>query len=379
MSLAIIDAREWQNMFDLRTGQKTEADGPLIRMAKTTLAGHAYPGDMDPQSNAWVTDTALELIGSYKPQFAFLAYAQYFFTNRYEPMTGAQRSEMLAGLFKEVDRFVKESGFTPVIVGNGDMIPIQDTMDLSRLDGLAVSTHWSARYVGLYAPSERDWEYIHKIDHLERIVTKQEFLELFEGTPADLERLADYLLVAKEGYTFKTAGTTLRRALMITGHSFSIPVSTSLGRATHITEIRALIEKRLPETKVALIMVEGVGPKTLPWTYEPCDNSKDWFYYEPSDSQYLTLTTGTHQMFGNPTGSRYWTDYNETKEYPFSGFFREIPENTIGGRFKGRSIAVGNRSMFMHMAVGADVSIECFARNLYNQGCMAVIHRQDKI
>lgn len=38
----------------------------------------------------------------------------------------------------------------------------------------------------------------------------------------------------------------------------------------------------------------------------------------------------------------------------------------------------GNKSMFMHMVVGADICVECFARNLYNQGTMAVIHRQDK-
>jgi hypothetical protein len=34
--------------------------------------------------------------------------------------------------------------------------------------------------------------------------------------------------------------------------------------------------------------------------------------------------------------------------------------------------------MFMHVVVGADISLECFARNLYNQGTTAVIHRQDK-
>jgi len=31
--------------------------------------------------------------------------------------------------------------------------------------------------------------------------------------------------------------------------------------------------------------------------------------------------------------------------------------------------------MFIHMIFGADVSIECFARNLYNQGCLGVIHK----
>jgi hypothetical protein len=55
-----------------------------------------------------------------------------------------------------------------------------------------------------------------------------------------------------------------------------------------------------------------------------------------------------------------------------------VPGHTLGLNFPGKSIAVGNRSMFMHMAFGVDISIECFARNLFNQGCMAVVHRDDK-
>jgi hypothetical protein len=34
--------------------------------------------------------------------------------------------------------------------------------------------------------------------------------------------------------------------------------------------------------------------------------------------------------------------------------------------------------MFMHMVTGADISIECFSRNMFNQGTMAVIHRDNK-
>lgn len=52
-----------------------------------------------------------------------------------------------------------------------------------------------------------------------------------------------------------------------------------------------------------------------------------------------------------------------------------MPADTIGECFHGKSIAVGNRSMFMHTAFGTDISVECFARNLFNQGVMAVIHR----
>lgn len=59
--------------------------------------------------------------------------------------------------------------------------------------------------------------------------------------------------------------------------------------------------------------------------------------------------------------------------FPFSGHFREIPPHTLGADFEGPSLAVGNRSMFTHMVFGADISVECFARNLFNQGCIAVL------
>jgi hypothetical protein len=65
-------------------------------------------------------------------------------------------------------------------------------------------------------------------------------------------------------------------------------------------------------------------------------------------------------------------------DYPLSGDFTSIQEGTIGEAFDGRSVAVGNRSMYIHMVAAADISPECFARNLYNQGTMAVLHRQGK-
>jgi hypothetical protein len=280
MSLAIIDAREWQKVFDLRTGHEAETDSPMIRMAKSILAVHAYPGDTNPQSNAWITDTALEVIEKYQPQFAFLAYSQFYFTDRHEPITDSQRGEMLYILFKQVNRFIEHSGFMPIIIGNGDLIPVRDTMDLSRLDGLAFGS--GDRYAGLYRPSGRDWDYIKTLKHMERIVPKQEFLELFGGTKADSERLPDYMLVASEGYTWKKGG---RKVFRIPANTFSVPVHTTLGKPADITDIRGLIEKHLPKTEIALIMIEGIGPRDFPKSFELCNNSRDWFYYETADTQ----------------------------------------------------------------------------------------------
>lgn len=44
-------------------------------------------------------------------------------------------------------------------------------------------------------------------------------------------------------------------------------------------------------------------------------------------------------------------------------------------RLKGKSVAVGSRSILthVHVAAGTDIAVECFARALYNHGVMAVV------
>jgi hypothetical protein len=380
MSLAIIDAREWQNMFDLRSGKKRDARGPIIRMVQEVLERRPYPGDIDAASNRWVTDSALDLIDKYHPQFAFLTFAQQHFAARYLPMSAEERAEMVSAVFEEVNRFVKESGFEYVVVGTGDMTPLLGVIDVSRLDGLAVLSHWSARYAGIYGPSAGDLKMLEAHPFMERIADKDEFFRLFDGGPAEALRVPDRLAVAKEGYTFKGAGATMRVPLMIPASGFRVPVSTALGPVQTITGIRGLIEGHLETRKVALIMLEGVGMRDFLWPASPCENGKGWYYYEPGDGQYLAITTGNHRrVFDYPPGYKYFDEPGQGREYPLSGYFRSIPGETMGSSFAGRSIAVGNKSMFMHMVAGADISVECFARNLYNQGTMAVIHRHDKM
>ncbi|OPY64254.1 MAG: hypothetical protein A4E57_03600 [Syntrophorhabdaceae bacterium PtaU1.Bin034] len=377
-SIAIVDAREWQNIFDLRTGAKIDATGPIVEMTKDVLRDHPYPGDMDPASNRWVTEVALNLVGKYDPQFVFLSYAQQYFSSRYAPMTGKMRAATIEAAFAEADRFINETGFTPIMVGTGDMTPLVGMIDASRLDGLTISSHWSARYAGLYGPSARDLDFLFQHPFVERVVPRNEVVNLFDGTAEQAQRVPQYLLIATEGHTFKVMGSTLRKPLMIPSAGFYIPVSTDLGNVKTIEGIRGLLERNLKERKIALIVLEGVGVKAFTRSYFPCENGKAWFYYEPGEALYLTITTGEHRPFDYPTGYKYYEENTEQKEFPLSGYFRSIPEGTFAAGFPGKSIAVGNKSMFMHMVTGADICVECFARNLYNQGTMAVIHRQDK-
>jgi hypothetical protein len=378
MSLAIIDAREWQRVFDLRTGDRVGEDNPLLRMVKEIQARRPYPGDLDDAGNRWVTDAALDLISGYDPSFVFLTYARQFFIGRYSVLTESEWASMVASVFDEVNRFVELSGFTPVIVGTGGMIPFIDFIDVTRLDGLVLSTHWSARYAGFHDGSRRDLERLATLPEIERIVHRDEYRGLFRDCRGDDSRIPEYLLVARPGYMFRTVGGAFRKIRKVPAPVYAIPLATGLGGAVSITDIRALIGEHIRERKIALIVVEGLGMEDFPWPHQGCENGRGWFYYEAGDAQYLTLTTGRHKVFEYPAGYKYFREDAEKKEYPLSGYFTSVPEGTIAASLGARSIAVGNRSMLMHMAPGADISLECFARNLFNQGTMAVVHRMDK-
>lgn len=375
MSLAIVDAREWQNLLDLRTGKKTQDDQPQTLMLRGLLKKHPYPGDVDILSNRWVTDTALDLINAYDPQLACVIYAHQYFAGRYSPMSEDNRKTMIEDVFAEIGRFTRESGFTPVIVGSGDLIKLAGEIDMSKTDGITISSHWSARYAGLHQASSRDLDYVASHHAIERVVPREEWISLFPGTSYQADRIPEYLLVAREGWNFASAGTPLRKSLLIPGKGFQLPLSTPLGAATTITEIRALIHKHISSRKVALIILEGVGTRDFLMPFTPCGNKVDWHYYEPGDGLYLTVSTGAHQVFVHPSGYRYQEELDTKRAYPFSGYFLDIPRHALACDFSGKSIAVGNHSMFVHMIFGADICLECFARNLYNQGCLGVIHR----
>jgi hypothetical protein len=379
MSVVIVDGRGWQNAFDLKSGEKISVSGPAVEMVKGVLQRHAYPGDMDPQSNGWVSDTALDLIDGYHPSFVFLTYATQYYLGRYTPMTEQMRKKMIADAFLEVERFIQKSGMSAIVVGTGDMTPLFGSIDATGLDGLAVCTHWSTRYAGLYDPSSADWKYLEEHPHIEKVVPGEEVTSLFGGTAKQAQRMPDYLMLARKSYAFKTVTDTKKTPIMIPSINFNVPLYAPGHTIEDITGIRQAVENDLSTGNVALIVMEGLGLDDFPWPNAPCRNGRDWYYYEPGSAQYLTITSGRHRFFDYPVGYKYFEELHETKDYPFSGYLKSIPQGTLASAFKGRSIAVGNRSMFMHMVAGADIAVECFARNLYNQGTMAVIHREDKL
>jgi len=258
------------------------------------------------------------------------------------------------------------------------MAPFLGYIDVTKLDGLAMATGCSARYAGLHGPSGADLKRLRDRPEIERIVGRDEWLRLFADSPRDPHKIPEVLLVAAPGYAFKTLGGAHRRLNLIPASSPRIPVSRAAGSAGSITDIRGIVESSLVAQRTALILLEGVGASEFPWPHTEAANGRGWFFYEPGEAQHLTISAGAHRVFDYPAGHNHLDDAMENTLYPLSGFFTSIPEGTIGCGLRGRSAAVGNRSMFTHMIPGADISIECFARNLYNQGTMAVLHRQQE-
>lgn len=381
MSLAIIDAREWQNRFNLETGAKETRNHPLASMVSDVLSKNPYPGDIDDRANQWVTNTALDLINSYGPRLVCLSYVQQFFAHRHQLSSPDQEKALFSTAMDQAFAFLDKSGYIPVLVGTGPMVPLAGAMDLSGLDGLAISSNWSARYCGIHSPSTKDLETLRSMEAMECLKTQEEWIELFKSVqpdldlPQDPDLMPDFLAVARQGYAFKTMGATLRPPVNLLAKNVTVPVYTTLGTVTDLRQIRPLIRKNLGAgKKIALIIMEGIGSDYFPENTQHCQNGQDWFCNEPADAFYLTLSTGKHQPFAYPQGYRSFDQDADKIKFPFSGYLNEIPDHTLAESIGLPSIAVGNRSMYMHLVFGTDIGVECFARNLFNQGCLGVIH-----
>ncbi|WP_371377956.1 hypothetical protein [Sporomusa aerivorans] len=373
MSFTIIQEDESQNIFDPRTDRKRSVNSPGIQLVKEVLKRHRFPGHTSIQSNQWVTDTALDLMDRYDPNFVFLVYAQQYHLFGAECPGKAKRELLIDEVFEEVERFKRKSGFLTIVVGTGDMIPVYDNIDLKKLDGLAVTSQQLSRYAGIYGLSQADMHYLRALSGIEKLVSKEEFLALFYDGLVAVDRLPDYLTVAREGYCF---GATMPcKTAMIPSHNYSIPVSAGKGKINLITDISDNIAAALQNNKVALILLDGVGIRDFRIPYAVCSNSKGWYTYETGEAQYLTISTGKHQAFVYPLGCRSYMEDDKNNRYTVPGALTTVAAQTLGRRLQGRSIAVGNRNMPLHIVTGTDITIECVDGNLSNQGCRGVVRR----
>lgn len=375
MSVGVIDAVEWQTVVDFETGRKSNNQSGKIDMAKRILKNRNYPGDLDIKSIDWTVNIALELDREYKPELMFMIFGTPFFHSAFRQMPESQWQIIVEYVFDNIKRFLNTTEYEPIVVGLGDMIDVKGYVDLNSLDGLTTANNWSYRCSGILKPTEKDLDKIKKMEGISAIISKADFIKKYKPKADFADRLPDYILVADEGYQFKSYSSGSRRIYKIPALNKYIPVYTKLGEVKEITDIRQLVDRALPQKKVAIIIIEGIGVNDFKYTYELCDNKVDWYFYDQAESQYLAISTGKHYYQHDiPPVSQYLKeDFDKTK-YPFSGPHHYLPQDTAGRKSGIKSAAVSNRGMIPHVASGADICIECFARNLYNMGSIAIIN-----
>jgi hypothetical protein len=375
MKIGLIDVIDWQTTVDFRDGRPIELTHPMIDLAGGLLAAHRYPGDLTPGASGWVTDVALDLARQYRPDYMFLDYANINLATTFSPPGSGAREAIIGEVFGEIARFVDASGFVPVIIGLGEMLPFMGYIDVTGLECQVVAGGMSPRYAGLNAPSRRDLDTVSRWPEVTRIVSRADFRSQFGGSEAFYTRFPDYIMAAADGYTFKGVGSGSRPQYYVPRSDAQIPLHTPLQGACDIVSVSDMVLRALSAgQKVVLILVEGVGCESFPLPHRPIDNTHYWYHYAVGEGQYLALGTGRHfveQPY--PPGYCYYVDDHEHKPYPFSGIYSEMPAYTIGERFAGKSAAVGSRGMITHIAAGAEITIECFVRALYNHGVMAIL------
>lgn len=376
--LGIINAGDWQTIVNMEDGSSYTGEQSLLPMVKKVLRTHPYPGDLNPLSAQWVTDVALDLNESYRPNFMMLIYATPFFAALVRPLSERERKSIIEEVFFQINRFIKTTGFIPVIVGLGDMVKARDEVNLMELDGLAIASPPFGD-AGLYQPTQKDLERLHFTRGVSKVIDRMSFQKEFGGSSCFYQRFPEYLLIAEEGYFFKGLGSGSRPIHWIPKREKTIPIyfpaHPDMERIIDITSVSGQVLGLLKAgIKTCLIVVEGVGSATFPNPFSKISNSCRWYSYLSScPNQYQALTTGNHLIKGaSPPGYPYYED--EAKgSFPFSGFFAEMPTGTIGSCYKGRSAAVGNRSIFTHVYSGCDIVIECRCCNLFNYGELAVV------
>ena len=378
MHIGLIDVVEWQTTVNMSSGRPVQVQHPLLDLGCKIAREHPYPGDLAQGADRWVTDVAIALDREYRPQVMCLDYASLYFPPVFGHQRLDDRQDSIRTTLAEIERFLDETDYEPVIVGLGDLVPLQGQIDTSMLDGVPVAGGMTVRYAGLNRPSERDLRQLAEHPGIEHILPIDQVRADLGGSPSFYAAAPDFILTAREGWIFRGVNTGVRPLYAIPAHDTTIPLHSSLGPVASLTNIADHVLAAAQQRRVALILVEAVGCQMFPLAFETVDNACGWYRYSVGDMQYLAIATGHHFIdFPYPPGYRYELYDDEEKPYPFSGIFREIPAEAIGRRVEGRTAAVGARAVMTHVVFGADIAIECFVRALYNHGVMATMSLPD--
>lgn len=333
-----------------------------------------YPGDTSPDSGKWVLDTAAAALPLCKPQLLIIYMAMPLLLAM---NTDLPRRSYLAQAETEIRSFIDKHDYTPYIIGMGGMTKMLGLADDDRIEGYLASSLWSYHYAGVFCAGANDEKRLRANKRLAFVQSRDEFAAEHSITSSEcLSLFPDYLLRAKAGYSFLGIGARDRLPHMIPRQDRYLPVICQGDAPKDIHGVKQQIADLLMQgEKIALILIEGVGGEDFPASSSMIANFSNSYLYDHSINQYMAISTG--RAVGTncfpPVSDHRILKAQQRSPYQ-SIFFAELPTDCIGGMTN--SLAVSSRCITGYASSGADITIECFCRNLQPLGNYAVFNNR---
>ncbi|MDD2221662.1 MAG: hypothetical protein PHN35_06900 [Clostridia bacterium] len=376
---AIIDVREWQATVDLKTGKPCLIDEKIAAPLRDLISRYPYPGDRNDEGADWVTAIAQETAKLYDPQFLYFNYNQPIFNGLYRPRQEEQRQRTIKKILADCQSFAEENNFALVLAGMGDTVPLKGYISEPHLKGLLMASAWSHYLGGLLQAEKGDLELLQKNQNVAAVIGKEELAAAYQMSENYYKLLPQYLLIAKEGYSFKGMFSHNQNMHYTECARTHLPVYSQIGYCGHIEGLNSLISTALDQgRKVLLVVVEGLGEADFTLPYQMLNNLRGQVPYNGYSLVY-TLASG-EKMENCPLPPLFdMTVQSELpRVFPLSMSVEKLPEKTIGCRSDLRTAAIGCRSMVTHTAINADLNIECYVRASNNMGVMLSL-REEKL
>ncbi|MBQ6752651.1 MAG: hypothetical protein IJR10_02630 [Clostridia bacterium] len=374
----MLDVNGWQGLFDFTNGEELPMEGkPYLDLAKKITAEHPYPGDLNPDTVKWTTDTALDVCREYDPQLMLLSYATADIMRINSKIDETEAKRISAEVISEAMRFAKTAGYEPIIISTGSLRPIDKLVVTEDIEGYF---HVSAdAYLGgVFGATEKDFETVKNLEGV-RTETRQEFIDKYNITgDYALERMPDIVLYADDDYALTNTGGRGTTLEMIHRKTASTKIFSEIpDLPDDIFEFRTFVDGLLAQgRRIAVIIAESVDDEDMPEGSKDIKRIRDGICYAEGVPFYYALLNGKPFnapdmpfIFHNPFLKKFFRD-----RYPYSYVKTDSYQDPIGFNRDFKTASMGTRSGIFHSACMCDYSFECHCRGLAESGVLAFIN-----
>lgn len=377
----MLDVNGWQGLFDFQTGAPLPLEGkPYLKLSKKISCRHPYPGDLNPETTAWTTDFALDVVKEYDPRLMLLCYANGMITRINSKMGAVETKDLERELLSEAFRFAEEANYEPIIVSTGDMRKIDKVVNMDDIEGY-FNVSSDPYIAGIFGATPKDYETVQNIIGVKSYLTKHDFFEKYHiYDDYAVERTPDIILFAEDDYAFTNTGNRGTTLEEIPARKKTFKAYSKLeGLPNDIFKFREFIDSYLEQGKrIAVIVLEGIDDDSMPEGSIDVNKEKDGIFYSEGVLFYYALlnakefnAVGMPYIFHNP-----FTKRRPDARYSYSYIKTDNFQDPIGFNRDFKTASVGTRSGIFHSACMCDYSFECHCRGLAESGVLTFINSE---